>query len=92
MIIVDTENMNKYVESLCNLEAPIVERVDSLFCLTAFDEIGAVDGMIQAFHIEKKSELLMHEICYALGQMDKSPEHVAKIISFLEMLLDQEHP
>jgi hypothetical protein len=46
MIIVDTENMNKYVESLCNLEAPIVERVDSLFCLTAFDEIGAVDGMI----------------------------------------------
>jgi len=79
MIIVDTENMNKYVESLCNLEAPIVERVDSLFCLTAFDEIDAVDGMIKAFNVEKKSELLMHEICYALGQMDKSPEHINKI-------------
>ena len=46
MIIVDTENLDKYVNSLCNLEAPIVERVDSLFCLTAFEEIGAVDGMI----------------------------------------------
>lgn len=79
MIIVDTENMNKYVDSLCNLEASIVERVDSLFCLTAFDEIGAVEGMIQGFHVEKKSELLMHEICYALGQMDKSPEHIEKI-------------
>lgn len=90
MIIVDTENLNKYVDSLCNLEAPIVERVDSLFCLTAFEEIGAVNGMIKAFHVEKKSELLMHEICYALGQMDKTPDHVAKITSFLEMLLETE--
>lgn len=48
--------------------------------------------MIKAFHVEKKSELLMHEICYALGQMDKTPDHVAKIIQFLEMLLNSEQP
>ena len=34
----------------------------------------------------------MHEICYALGQMDKTSDHVAKITSFLEMLLETEQP
>lgn len=34
----------------------------------------------------------MHEICYALGQMDKSSDHVHKITQFLEMLLTQDQP
>ncbi len=67
MIIVDTDNMTKYVDNLCDTTAPIAQRVDSLFCLRAFEELEAVDGLIKAFHIEKKSELLMHEICYCLG-------------------------
>lgn len=92
MIIVDTENMQKYVENLCDLQAPIAQRVDSLFCLRAFDEIEAVEGLIRAFHVEKKSELLMHEICYCLGQMNNTPEHVAKIVQFLEMIIDGEYP
>ena len=36
MILVDEENMQKYVENLCDLSAPIAERVDSLFCLRSF--------------------------------------------------------
>jgi len=67
MILVDSENMQQYVETLCDLNAPIAERVDSLFCLRSFKELEAVDGLIKAFHTEKKSELLMHEICYCLG-------------------------
>jgi deoxyhypusine monooxygenase len=48
--------------------------------------------LIKAFHCEKKSELLMHEICYCLGQLNRSPEHVAKIRDFLEMLIAGDYP
>jgi len=72
MIFVDENNMQKYVDNLCDLNAPIAERVDSLFCLRSFKELEAIDGLIKAFHTEKKSELLMHEICYCLGQMNNS--------------------
>lgn len=71
---------------------PIAERVDSLFCLKAFKEIQAIQGLIKAFHIEKTSELLMHEICYCLGQMDFSDEHVKVIVEFLEKIIDGDHP
>jgi hypothetical protein len=92
MIIVDTENLNKYIDNLCDLQAPIAQRVDSLFCIRAFEEIEAIDGLIKAFHIEKKSELLMHEICYVLGQMTNTPEHIKKITEFLEMLIQGDYP
>ncbi len=59
--------MNKYVDNLCDVSAPIARRVDSLFCLKVFEGIEVVAGLIKAFHCEKKSELLMHEICYCLG-------------------------
>ena len=67
MIFVDHNDMNKYIENLCDEGAPIVERVDSLFCMRSFEQIEAVDGLIKAFYSEKKSELLLHEICYCLG-------------------------
>lgn len=67
MIIVDHNDMNKYISDLCDAEVPIAQRVDSLFCLRSFDEIQAVDGLVKAFYTEKKSELLLHEICYCLG-------------------------
>ena len=92
MIIVDTENMTPYVDNLADVSAPIAERVDSLFCLRAFKEVEAVDGLIKAFHSEKKSELLLHEICYCLGQMDTTPAHVEKIVAFLEMVIDNDYP
>ena len=92
MIFVDTDDMNKYVDNLCDVSAPIARRVDSLFCLKVFEGIEVVDGLIKAFHCEKKSELLMHEICYCLGQLNRSPEHVAKIRDFLEMLIAGDYP
>jgi hypothetical protein len=46
MIIVDHEDMNKYIDNLCDLQAPIADRVDSLFCLRSFKEIEAIDGLI----------------------------------------------
>jgi hypothetical protein len=92
MIVVDQENIQKYIESICDVNQPIAERVDSLFCLRSFQEIEAIDGLILAFHTEKKSELLLHEICYVMGQMDNSPAHVAKIVQFLEMIIDGDHP
>lgn len=73
MIIVDTENIQKYIESLCNVTQSVVQRVDSLFCLKSFEQIEAIDGLIKAFHSEKESELLLHEICYCMGQMNHSP-------------------
>lgn len=90
MIIVDTDNMHKYVDSLCDPQQPIAERVDSLFCLRAFKEVEVIDGLIKAFHTEKSSELLLHEICYCLGQMNDTEEHVAKIVPFLEMIISNE--
>lgn len=87
MIFVDKDNMSKYVDNLSDVTAPIAERVDSLFCLRAFEDLSAIDGLIKAFNIEKKSELLLHEICYVLGQMNLSSEHTAKITSFLESII-----
>ena len=58
MIIVDQTDINKYAEVLCDINAPIAERVDSLFCLRSFEELEALDVLFKAFEIEKKSELL----------------------------------
>ena len=79
MIIVDHSDLNKYASCLADPTAPIAERVDALFCLRSFKEIEAVDAMIAGFHAEEKSELLKHEVCYCLGQMNNTPDHVKKI-------------
>ena len=79
MITVDLENLVKYEKILSNPEEPIADRVDSLFCLKAFQEVEAIDSLVRSFHKEPKSELLKHEICYCLGQMNRSEAHVAKI-------------
>ena len=52
MIIVDTNDLEKYSKNISDLQAPIAERVDSLFCLRSFDELQAVDALIEAFNIE----------------------------------------
>jgi deoxyhypusine monooxygenase len=67
----------------------MADRVDSLFCIKAFKEPEAVDALIRCFHKEKSSELLKHEICYCLGQMNKTPEHVNRIQPFLEHVIDE---
>jgi len=52
MILVDQEDINKYSRTLSDVNAPIAERVDSLFCIKAFEKIEAIDSLIDAFHIE----------------------------------------
>ena len=79
MIIVDHTDMEQYSKVLCDVNAQIAERVDCLFCLRSFEQVEAVDELIKAFEIEQKSELLKHEICYCLGQMNNSEEHNKKI-------------
>jgi hypothetical protein len=39
MIIVEQKNIQKYIESICDVSQPFAERVDSLFCLRNFKEI-----------------------------------------------------
>ena len=55
MIIVDHSDLDKYSNTLKDLNAPIAKRVDSLFCLRSFDELSAVDALIEAFGIEQHS-------------------------------------
>ena len=92
MIIVDHSDLNRYAGTLKDLSAPIAERVDSLFCLRSFEPVEAVDALIEAFGIEQHSDLLRHEICYCLGQMDNSPDHIAKITAFLETIMEGDYP
>ena len=91
MIIVDHNDLDQYASVLKDTQAPIAERVDSLFCLRSFEQLEAVDALIEAFAIEQSSDLLRHEICYCLGQMDNTPEHVAKIQTFLEAIVEGDH-
>jgi hypothetical protein len=44
-------------------------------------------GANKAFDFEDRRDLLRHEICYCLGQLNKSPEHVLIILGFFERLL-----
>ena len=88
MITVDLEDLEKYEATLSDTAAPIADRVDSLFCIKAFSGPEAVDALVRSFHKEPKSELLKHEICYCLGQMNRSEEHVKRMQPFLEAVVD----
>ena len=79
MITVELDNLAKYESVLSDTKAPMADRIDSLFCIKAFAGVEAIDSLVRSFELEPKSELLKHEICYCLGQMDKSEAHIAKI-------------
>ena len=66
MITVNLEDLNQYEKVLSDKSAPMADRVDSLFCIKAFKETEAIDAIVRSFYIEKKSELLRHEMCYKL--------------------------
>ena len=91
MIYVDLDDVKKYEQILSDTAAPIADRIDSLFCLKAFPGVEAVDALARSFYKEPKSELLKHEICYCLGQMNKTEEHVKKIKVFLEDVIDEKN-
>lgn len=79
MIIIDHAKVPEYATTLQDTAAPIADRVSTLFCLRTVGSIESIDALIKAFYDEARSDLLRHEICYCLGQMDKSPEHIHKI-------------
>jgi len=92
MISIKHEELPTYAATLANAEGPMPGRVSALICLRTVGAVEAVDALIEAFHKEPRSDLLRHEICYSLGQMNKTPEHVAKIEAFFEDLLTKEYP
>jgi len=91
MIVVDLSDLQKYEQTLSDPKSYMGDRVDSLFCIKAFNEVEAIDSLIRAFKKEQSSELLKHEICYVLGQMNKTEAHVAKIQQFLEMVIEEKN-
>lgn len=92
MIFIDHDKVPEYAACLQDLKQPIAKRVSTLWCLRTVACLESIEALIKAFEIEQKSELLKHEICYCLGQMDKSPAHVEKIEKFLQRILDEDHP
>ena len=54
--------------------------------------VEAVEALIKAFDLENKSDLIRHEICYVLGQLNKSAEHTQKILEFFERILKEDYP
>ena len=66
--------------------------MSDLFCLRTVASLEAVDALIVAFDNEPKSDLLRHEICYCLGQMNESPEHADKIQAFFMRVMTEPHP
>lgn len=88
MIIIDHDKVPEYAETLIDKKQPIAKRTSALWCLRTVASLEAVDALFEAFEAEQSSELLKHEICYCLGQMDKSPEHVDKIQKFFEKVID----
>lgn len=55
--------------------------------LRGYQNTEAVQIMIDCFNIEPTSDLLRHEICYCLGQMNTSKENVAVIEPFLKKII-----
>ena len=88
MLTVDLEDLQKYEASLSDTNANIADRIDSLFCIKAFQGPESIDALIRSFHAEPDSELLKHEICYCLGQMNRSEEHNARMFPFLKEVID----
>ena len=91
MIIVDNEKVLEYTQTLNDLSKPVPERLSSLWCLRTVGSLEALEACCQAFDAEPKSDLLKHEICFVLGQMNKSPEHIQKAQTFLEKVMEGEH-
>jgi len=89
MIIVSEDNFQDYSKTLKNLDAPIADRTNALFCLRTLCTPECIKTLIDAFRSEPTSDLLRHEICYCLGQMNKDEELTELIFGFLWKLLEE---
>ena len=76
---------------LRNKENPIEDRISALFYLRTVGSVSAVQALFSAFEEEDASELLKHEICYCLGQMNKGEEQTKLIQQYLEKLVEDDN-
>ena len=67
MQIVSESSFQQYSDTIKNLQSPMGDRINALFCLRTLSNMESIDCLIDTFKIEKDSELLRHEICYCLG-------------------------
>jgi deoxyhypusine monooxygenase len=78
-------------DKLKNPKKSLPERYGAMMYLLEHESLDAIDALIKAFRKEQSSDLLRHEICYCIGQMGKSPEHIQKIQKFFEEEINKPH-
>lgn len=83
----DKKKFSEYEHTIHTPEAPIHERLNAMLALRSIGTIEAVEALIMAFEYEVQSNMLKHEICYCLGQMDLPKKHQARVLSFLEKVV-----
>ncbi len=91
-MIIYHDKAPEYAATLQDISKSIPDRINALFCLRTVATVECVEDLIKAFDLEDRSDLIRHEICYCLGQMNKSPEHVKIILSFFERILKEDYP
>lgn len=69
----------------------ITKRFRALFEIRGIGTVEAVNTLIKAFRVEEKSDLLKHEICYCLGQMNTTDENTKIIEKFFEDVIIEDH-
>lgn len=62
-----------------------------MFEIRGIGTVDAVKTLIDTFRIEEKSDLLKHEICYCLGQMNTTEENTRIIEEFFEKVIAEDH-
>jgi hypothetical protein len=72
----DKKKIADYAHTLHNFQLPVQDRFGAMLSLRQLGSIDAIETLIMAFDYEPKSDLMRHELCYSLGQIDiESPEH-----------------
>ena len=87
----DKKKISEYAHTIHNHDMPISERFAAMLSLRALSSIESIETLIMAFEYEIKSDLLRHEICYSLGQMDTSKKNAAIIKRFFEKIILEDH-
>ena len=78
--------------TLKNPKKDIFDRIEAMVYLKEDGSLDAIDALIKGFKKETRSDVLRHEICYYIGQMGKTQEHIDKIQAFFEEEVCKEHP
>jgi deoxyhypusine monooxygenase len=89
MFTVQEANIEQYKNTLKDTNEKIQKRTQNLFFLRSLASVPAVEALKEAFRAEPESDLLRHEICYCLGQMNSSPEVTEAIQAFLEEVVSE---